>query len=346
MALAPQSIEYLYQVLEKQPNARVVITTHHKPDADALGSSLALHLFLQKIGYQSTVVSPTDYSHFLKWMPQEETVVNFEEASSLAAQLIEEADFIFCLDFNHLSRINEMGTLVQASKAVKVLIDHHQDPQGFEQYRLWTTNTSSTCELVMQLIESMGQSGAISADIASCLYAGIMADTGSFRFDNVKPETHEKISRLLKAGAQHSKIHHLLHDQFSLNRMQFIGHVLANNLQVLPEYNTALMWVSREELEKYQIITGDTEGLVNYGLSISGIQLAALFVDRVKLVKISFRAQGQFPCNRFSAEHFAGGGHFSAAGGQSTQSLIETVNRFKMVLPQYKNYLSSPSKTL
>ncbi len=336
-----QEINALFSQLESNQQAQIIITTHHKPDADALGSSLGLWKFLRNKGFENIkVISPTDYGDHLKWMPNEEVVVNYERAEKKSAEWIEQADYIFCLDFNDLKRINDMGDLVGASEAKKIMIDHHQEPQGFDDFRLWTTETSSTCELIEDFITMWEDTSAIDADIASCLYAGIMTDTGSFRFDSVKPETHRKVADLIERGAPHAAIHQYIHDSFSLSRMRFIGHCLANKLEVFPEYKTALMHVTREELVEYKIQTGDTEGLVNYGLAVKGVEFSALFIDRTKLVKISFRGNGKFPCNRFAKEHFMGGGHFSAAGGASTDTLEKSLERFKALLPEYKEYLT------
>lgn len=336
-----KEIQELIPLLESNKSANIIITTHHKPDADALGSSLGLWKFLKNQGFENTrVLSPTDYGTFLKWMPGEAEVLNFEYAVHRGTDMVAKADYIFCLDFNALSRINELGDLVRASNAVKVMIDHHQEPEGFDDYRYWTTQTSSTCQLIEEFIVMWKGRDAIDKDIANCLYAGIMTDTGSFRFDSVTPHTHRTIADLIERGAENSRIHQLLHDNFTFDRMRFIGHCLANKLEVIPELKTAIMYVSREELVEYKIQTGDTEGLVNYGLGIEGVEFSVLFIDRTKLVKISFRGQGKFPCNTFAKEHFNGGGHFSAAGGASEESLEATVERFKRILPEYKNYLS------
>ncbi|MBI1222963.1 MAG: bifunctional oligoribonuclease/PAP phosphatase NrnA [Bacteroidetes bacterium] len=335
-----QDIKELFQRLDRQANSKIVITTHHKPDGDALGSSLALWKFLRNQGFDVHVVSPTDYGVHLQWMPNQEQVINFEMAYNRAKELVEQADFIFCLDFNALHRINELGDIIRNCKAEKIMIDHHQEPEDFDQYRYWTTQTTSTAQLVEEVIVMWKGAEAIDADMATCLYTGIMTDTGSFRFDTVTPHTHRTVAELIERGAQNSFIHQKVFDNFSYDRLRFIGHCLANNLEIIPELKTAVMSVTREELQEYKIQTGDTEGLVNYGLSIRGIEFSALFIDRTKLIKISFRGSGKFPCNEFSRDNFSGGGHFNAAGGQSTETLKEAVERFKHILPNYKKYLA------
>lgn len=323
-----------------EPKPNIVITTHHKPDGDALGSSLGLLNFFKQLNIPATVVSPTDYGEFLKWLPGENEVVNFEEFEEKGTQLVEVADYIFCLDFNTLKRINKLGELVQKSNAKKVLIDHHLEPEGFEEYRLWTTKASSTCELIFWFIELLQKVDLITPDIAQCLYTGILTDTASFKHGSTSPTTHRVAAVLLEKGAQPNIAFENIYDNYSVNRTRFIGYCLSQKLQILEEYNTALICVTAEELKQYQIITGDTEGLVNYGLAIKGIKFSVLIIDRTVLRKMSFRAKGNFPANVFARENFNGGGHFSAAGGESKDSLENTELKFKQVLTNYKHLLN------
>jgi phosphoesterase RecJ-like protein len=327
-------------VLFATPAPKTVIVTHHKPDADALGSSLGLYHYLKLKGIDAQVISPTDYGDFLFWMPSNEAVMNFEENPEEAIRLVEAADLVFCLDFNSLKRINTLGEHVANSKAQKVLIDHHQDPENFDDYRLWTTATSSTCELIFDFIVLMGDRNLINKQIADCLYAGTMTDTGSFRFDSTKPSTHRMVADLIEAGALPHLIHDYIFDNYSLNRTRFLGYCLNEKLELIPEYNTAIITINAQELKKYHIITGDTEGFVNFGLTIKGVRLAVLIVDRTVKVKLSFRSKGDFPTNEFSSKYFSGGGHFHASGGESTLSLEETREKVKKHLPEYKHLLT------
>jgi phosphoesterase RecJ-like protein len=320
---------------------QIVITTHHKPDADALGSSLGLYHFLKQLGIASTVVSPTDYGDFLKWMPDEHLVVNFEAETAGATQLVAGADLIFCLDFNALKRINALGELVLAARAQKVMIDHHLEPESFANYTLWTTQVSSTCELVFQLIEIFGKTELINEAIASCLYAGIMTDTGGFRHPTTFPSTHRAVAILLEKGAQPNAIVEAIYDNYSESRMRFIGYCLNDKMQILRDINTALICVTAEELKRFNVITGDSEGLVNYGLSIKGIKLSVLIIDRTVLRKMSFRSKGAFPANEFARNHFNGGGHFNAAGGESIDPIEKVEQQFKETIKQYAHLLGS-----
>lgn len=330
----------LKNLLSAFPRPRVVITTHHKPDADALGSSLGLLHFLIQLGVPAHVVSPTDYGDFLKWMPGEKEVVNFEKEKEKATALVAAADLIFCLDFNTLSRINLLGDLVANAKAKKILIDHHLEPEGFDDFRLWTTNASSTSELIFWMIELFNEVDKVNESIASCLYAGIMTDTASFKHNSTKPTTHRVAAKLLEKGAKPNSIHEAIYDNYSENRMRFIGYCLNEKLQIFHDYKTALIVVTAQELARFQIITGDTEGLVNYGLSISGIELSILVVDRTIARKMSFRSKSKFPANAFARKHFNGGGHFNAAGGESADDLQTIEKKLKHLLPEYIAYLN------
>ncbi len=285
------------------------------------------------------VVSPTDYGVFLKWMPNEHTVIDFEADTDTAASLVANADFIFCLDFNALKRINKMGELVAASKADKVMVDHHLEPEDFAKYYLHNTKRSSTCELIYEMIDIFGDADLVNKDIANCLYAGIMTDTASFKHGSTYPSTHVVAAKLLEKGAEPNTVYEHIYDNYSVDRMRFIGYCLNEKMQLLREYNTALICVTAEELKRFNIITGDTEGLVNYGLGIRGILFSVLIVDRTVARKMSFRSKGSFPANEFARKYFNGGGHFNAAGGESEKPLADVEADFKAALVTYKNLL-------
>lgn len=320
--------------------AKIVITTHHKPDGDAMGSSLGLYNYLIQKGHHVKVITPTDYPVFLQWMPNNPEVLVYPDSVQESHDLVSQADIIFCLDFNTLSRIGDLGEHVRAAKGAKVLIDHHLEPENFDDFRYWSINACATAQLVYEfIVKIMAEPDLINKDVASCLYAGIMTDSGSFRFPNTTAEVHHIVASLIDKGAENSKIHQLVYDNFSEERVRFLGYALLNKLEVMHEFNTALIWLSRDELNQYQIGTGDTEGLVNYGLSINGIRLAALIVEREGLVKLSLRSTGDFPANEICKKFFSGGGHRNAAGGQSPEGLEATVAKFKSILPEYKSLL-------
>ena len=318
----------------------IVITTHPKPDGDAMGSSLGLYAYLLLKGHQVSVITPTDYPTFLDWLPNNSDVIIYTEKPEQSQQLIALADLIFCLDFNSLVRIYDMGTYVRDSKAKKVLIDHHLEPEGFEDYRLWTISACATAQLVYEFIVNvMGERALLNQAISSCLYTGIMTDTGSFRFRSTTSNVHRIVADLIDYGADNTLIHQMVYDDFSETRLRFLGHCLLNKLEVLNEYNSAIIVITKQELDKYKISTGDTEGIVNYALSITGIRLAILIIERQDIVKLSIRSTGDFPANEICKKYFNGGGHKNAAGGFSNEKIETVREKFDLILPEYKSLL-------
>jgi phosphoesterase RecJ-like protein len=320
---------------------KIVITTHHKPDGDAMGSSLGLYNYLIQQGHHATVIAPTDYPAFLSWLPRNGDVIIYTEQVEKSAALIADADLIFCLDFNALSRINEMGVLVGESKAYKIMIDHHLEPQDFDDYRHWNINACATAQLIYDfIVNELHHRELINADVATCLYTGIMTDSASFRLPNTTSTVHRIVADLIDLGAVNWRIHELVYNSATENRLRFLGHCLANCLEVLPEYHTAIIAVNNTDLHKYDVDTGDTEGIVNYALSMADIKLAAFIVERNDRVKLSLRSKGEFPANEICKKYFDGGGHRNAAGGHSTNSLEQVVQQFKTILPEYKKLLN------
>lgn len=331
-------VQELYPLLKTPRN--VVITTHQKPDADAMGSSLALAGLLRKLGHQVTVISPTNWAGWLNWMPGVNEVVDFELNKEKTARILLEADWLFCLDFNIFHRTKNLAPLLAAATCTRILIDHHQEPDtpNFD-YGISDTGKSSTCEMIFDFITNSGHTDLIDESLAECLYAGVMADTGSFRFPAAHAGVHRMVAVLKEKGLKHTQVHENIYDNFLENRLRFIGHVLMNRMDVNYEYNTALIAISKKDLLRFHIRTGDTEGLVNYPLSIQGIKMAALVIDRDEERKWSFRSKGDFDVNTFARTHFEGGGHFNASGGRSSDSLEETVSHFKKVIKEYRSQL-------
>ena len=320
---------------------QIFITTHHKPDADALGSSLALMGYLRKKGHHVTVVTPSDYPDFLAWMPGNEDVIIYERDQNDAQvrDLINKAEVLFCLDFSCLNRINEMGEYIRQAPGTKVLVDHHQKPEDFADLNFSNPKAAATAELVFEIIRDLGDQALVDVGIGECLYAGIMTDTGSFRHPSTSRNVHLIIAELLDAGINLSDVHRRIYDSHSELRLRFLGFVLKDKLTVLREFNTAYIAITQDELRQYQSKTGDTEGLVNFALSIEGVVFAAILIDRGSAIKISFRSVGDFSVSDFSHQHFQGGGHHNAAGGISYEPLAATVARFLGLLPQYQAQL-------
>lgn len=333
---------------EKLANpSKIVITTHDKPDADALGSSLGMANYLLKLGHEVTVITPSVYPEFLHWMKGNDQVKIFtEEKPADCEAWVNAADIIFALDFSVLSRINELGEMVRSAKGFKVNVDHHLDPEDFSDFQYWSTQAAATCELCYELIVELGDEALIDKDIAECLYAGIMTDTGGFRHPNTTKNVHEVVAKLIEKGADNSRVSKNIYDKNSLNRLRFLGYALSENLKVLPEYRVAYFAITEKELAKYESKTGDTEGLVNYALSIEGITLAGLFKESAGKVKISLRSIGDFPANEIAGRFFNGGGHKNAAGGRVDLSLEETIELFKSILPEYASQLEEESRKI
>jgi bifunctional oligoribonuclease and PAP phosphatase NrnA len=332
-------IHEVYSQLEG-PVKRVVITMHQKPDADAMGSALALYHFLSQFGHQVTVISPTNWARWLNWMEGAKEVMDYELNKADCDAVLNETEWLFCLDHNHFSRAKTMAPKLSSLQCIKVLIDHHREPDepSFD-YGVSNVGKSSTCEMIYDFIVNSGNRSKLNPFINECLYAGVVADTGSFRFSSTTSNVHHMVAALKEQGLDHSKVHEALYDNFLENRLRFLGHVLSNRMEIYYELNTALIFVSKFELLKYEIKTGDTEGLVNYPLSIQGIKLVGCVIDRDEERKWSFRSKGNFDCNAFARKYFGGGGHFNASGGRDLANLQETIQKFKGAIRENSSLL-------
>lgn len=315
-----------------QTSRKIFITTHHKPDGDAIGSMLGLYHYLTRKGHHVTPVAPSEVPDFLQWLPGIDQVINYEALPLPAHAALKEADLVFCLDFNALGRTKSMETLLATASAPRVMIDHHMFPQDVFQYGISIPEKSSTCEMVYDFINLCGDNALIDQDMAACLYTGVMTDTGSFRFNVTTASVHEMVADLLRRGLQHSRIHEEVYDSWSANRMRFVGYVLIERMEIFPKYNTGLIALSRKDIHLFNLGAGDTEGIVNYPLSISGVRFATLITEKADEVRLSFRSKGDFDVNEFARLHFSGGGHFNASGGRSQLSFEETVTKFKRIL--------------
>jgi bifunctional oligoribonuclease and PAP phosphatase NrnA len=335
-----QELESFRELISTPKN--IVITTHFKPDADALGSSLGLAGYLKKKGHTVTVITPSDYPKFIAWMSGNEQVINYEDYKNRGKnnRLIANADIIFCLDFSVLARIEAMADVVRQSKAVKVMIDHHTFPEDFAEFTYHDTKAAATAQLIFQLVELLGDKALLDIPICECLYAGIMTDTGSFRHPSTTPAVHRIAADIMELGVNTNLIHRRIYDSSTVERMKFLGYVLSEKLVVLPEYRVAYFTVTEEELKKYNSQTGDTEGIVNYGLQIEGIVMSIIIVDRPEAVKMSFRSVEEFAVNQLASKYFNGGGHKNASGGKTTGiGLQATINRLLSILPEYQEAL-------
>lgn len=313
---------------------------HQKPDADAMGSTLALYHLLRQFGHEVKVISPTNWARWLNWMEGVNEVLDYELYKKEADAYLDKANWLFCLDFNHLSRTKSMAPKLAALGCTKILIDHHEEPdvQTF-QYGISNPAKSSTCEMVYDFIVASGHRDKINIPISECLYAGVVADTGSFRFSSTHAGVHRMVAALKEQGLDHIKVHEGLYDNYLENRLRFLGHMLTNRMEIFYELNTALLYIPKYDLLKYGIKTGDTEGLVNYPLSIQGIKLVGCVIDRDEERKWSFRSKGDFDCNAFARKYFNGGGHFNASGGHDSEPLDKTIQKFKKAIKENSSLL-------
>ncbi|APA65424.1 DHH family phosphoesterase [Maribacter sp. 1_2014MBL_MicDiv] len=321
---------------------KIAIIPHKNPDGDAIGSTLALWHYLSNNGHSATIVVPNDFPKFLKWMPGAQQILNFERENSQSKTVINEADIVFTLDFNHLGRVGQMSEILESAQATFVMVDHHQEPSDYASIMYSDVSMSSTCEMVYVLINQLGDENSITPDMANCIYTGIMTDTGSFKFAATTSNTHRVVADLMDKGAEGTEIHHRIYDTNSPSRLHLLGCAL-KNMVILNEYATAYITLSQEELDKYNYQKGDTEGFVNYGLTLDGIKFAVIFIENKEegIFKISFRSVGDFSVNDFARKHFNGGGHTNAAGGRSEDNIVDTIAKFTALLPLYKNQLQS-----
>lgn len=321
---------------------KIVIVPHKNPDGDAIGSTLGLWHYLKNMGQDATVISPNELPKFLKWMPGSSTILNFEKEASRAKKLLQEATLIFTLDFNHLGRIGQLQPLLETTSASMIMIDHHEAPSDYATIMYSDVHMSATCEMVYNFMDFLGDTDKITPEIANCLYTGIMTDTGSFKFASTTSTTLRVAADLVDKGAENSKINNKVYDTNSPNRLHLLGCAL-KNMVILPVYKTAYITLSQEELDTYNYKKGDTEGIVNYGLTLEGIHFAVIFIENREegIIKISFRSEGSFAVNEFAGDHFQGGGHKNAAGGKSEISLKDTVDRFTSLLENYKDALNA-----
>jgi phosphoesterase RecJ-like protein len=340
--LTSTEVKKVKAFLSKPKN--IVIVTHWSPDGDAMGSSLGLYNYLIGKKHNVQVITPNDYPSFLSWLPGNKKVIDFSINAKPAISKVAKADFIFCLDFNSLKRIDVLGNEVAGSKAFKMIIDHHLQPEDFADYMLHSIQACSTCELVYDFIQLMGDKKQLTKEIANCLYTGIMTDTGSFRYPSTTAKTHKVIAELITAGAENAAIHDRIYDNNSEGRLKLLGYCLAEKLTVLKELETAYFALGQDDLQQFDYKKGDTEGVVNYALSIKDVRFSAFFVERDGIIKISFRSKGKFDVNLFARKHFSGGGHANAAGGMSALSLPETIAKFVSLLPDYKKQLTTKKK--
>tara|TARA_B110000967_G_C18829647_1_gene533344 strand:+ start:303 stop:1298 length:996 start_codon:yes stop_codon:yes gene_type:complete len=321
---------------EIQAASHIVITAHKSADGDSIGSSLGLLHFIKKLGKKAVVCHPDKAPDFLYWLDTSAIILMEENPEQVTAEM-KKADLIFCLDYNASNRVGpDMQILLEEATGKKIMIDHHLHPEDFPAIAVSETTASSTSQLIAELIEQSGHLHLLDEQIGTPLYLGILTDTGSFRFNSVKPRTHEILAKILASGVQHHLIHEKLSDNNTESRLRLQGFAMSEKLEILYDYNVAIISLSKEELAKYNYKKGDTDSLANLVLSIKGMKAAIVFTERDGIMKISFRSKGaENPVNILAKEHFNGGGHANASGGMSDLTVTETLDRLKGLIPQY-----------
>ena len=314
----------------------IVLTSHKSPDGDSVGSTMAMFYFIKSLGKTANICHPDPAPSSLNWVKGDANFIDFVNHPKEVSQIIENADLLFAMDYNGANRMgSDMGNLFDAALGKKVMIDHHPYPDDFVDIAASYPSVCSTCELVYELAISSNKESLIDRKMGTAIYLGIMTDTGSFRFSSVTSRTHEVIANLLKIGVEHTIIHENTFDDTPLNRLKLRGYAIANKIEVLEKEGVAVLWLSEEELERFNYKKGDTEGLVNIALSIVGVNVAAFFSEKDDQVKISFRSKGSIAVNNIAMEHFNGGGHMNAAGGVANEPIQDAVERFKLLVPKY-----------
>jgi len=312
---------------------KIAIIPHRSPDGDAMGSTLGLYHFLLKLNHKPVVIAPNEFPDFLSWLPSSEMVLVYENDRVNCTQILNEAELVFTLDFNALHRTGEMEHVLSKLAVPMIMIDHHQLPDSYAAVTYSDTSFGSTCEMIYNFISFLDKKSLIDKTIATCLYTGILTDSGGFKFPKTTGTTHRIVAEFIDLGVENTEIPNLLFDNNSYDRLQLLGRAL-QNMKVLFDKKTSYISLSQKELDEFNYVKGDTEGIVNYGLSIKGIVFAVIFIEHrdENIIKISFRSQGDFDVNQFAREHFSGGGHINAAGGKSNDSLINTIKKFEQII--------------
>lgn len=316
----------------------IVITTHRNPDGDAIGSSLAVYHYLRSLGHSVKIISPSEYPDFLEWMPAVHNILIYDIEPEDSARAIGQAEIIFYLDFNALDRIDKVGELTDAHRCTKIMIDHHLYPDPMADYLISDTTASSTCELVYDFMDRLGDKQKIDKTIAECIFTGILTDTGSFKY-STSPKLFRLAAALMELGVDDYLLQDLIFNSLDEKYLRLLGHCLHQRLEILDEYHTAIISLTKEDYEYFNIQRGDTEGIVNYLLKLKHIKLAAFITEQPTIVKISLRSKGDFSVQEIAKKHFKGGGHKNASGGYSFQNLKITLRKFKEILPEYKEQL-------
>ena len=325
-----------------QTSKHVVILSHRSPDGDSVGSSLALHHYLKNFIDHVQVITPDPAPKFLAWLNGYDTILNYQSHEKQVNEELQKADLICCLDFNTPSRMGDLENAFHLNEGAYIInIDHHQDPDEFADFQLSETTASSTCQLIYDFIFELKGTDKLTVELSEAIYTGIVTDTGSFRFSSTSKHTHNVVAELIEVGINPGRIHENLFNNNSIDRLKLLGFALNERFNVYEKYKAAIIYLFEEDLKRFNYKKGDTEGLVNYPLSVAGIRMAILITEKDGKVKMSFRSKGDFHVNKLSGKYFSGGGHFNAAGGISDLGVLETVKKLEGIFPEYENELNA-----
>ncbi|UKN01888.1 bifunctional oligoribonuclease/PAP phosphatase NrnA [Paracrocinitomix mangrovi] len=334
MGIDSNKIQSLKDLLNQSAN--ILITAHKSPDGDSVGSSLGLYHYLKVKGYNVNICHPDVAPDFLHWLIGHDEIYNLDDHKEKVTEIFANADLIFCLDYNSSSRIGQMEKLMNDATAKKVMVDHHRDPdENFCDLMFSDITSCSTSQLIYEIIAASGDENIVDPLIGTPLYAGIVTDTGSFRFSSTLPKTHLIAARLMEAGVRHWEVHEHIFDNNSLDRIRLVSYAMLNKLVILPEYKAAHISLGAKELESFNATKGDTEGLVNQALGIEGVKMAVFFKEDDGIVKISFRSKGAVPVSEMAKNHFNGGGHLNASGGKFVGKIEDAIDKFVTILPRF-----------
>ncbi len=341
MSLSKKDVARLHELISTKPE--VVIVSHHNPDGDAVGSSLSLFHFFSGIGCKVTPILPNPFPNFLQWMPGSENILIASKHLKTAQRLIREAPVLCIVDMNAPHRSgDDLKDAITESKAFKILIDHHIMPNIDCDVMLSTPKTTSSCELVFEfLFKYLKQKEHLTKEMAECLYSGIITDTGSLSYACNRKRTYEILAQLVKQGIDCEQIHRNIYDNYSETRMRLLGHTLANRMKVMPECATSYTYLTNDDLKAFHFQPGDTEGFVNYGLSMEVVKFTAFFTERENRIRVSFRSKGEIDASKFAREHFNGGGHHNAAAAYSYDTLENTIKKFEELVIKYKDIIKN-----
>jgi len=316
-----------------------VIFGHVNPDGDAIGSTLALHHYLKNQGKNAKVITPNDFPDFLKWLPAAKEIIIFQEKEKDASRLIDEAEVLIFCDFNDIKRLSKLQDILQKRKQPKIMIDHHPQPAGFADIEFSDTSVSSTAELMYEVLYEISGTNYMNTNFADCILAGIITDTGIFHHNSEQPRTYEIMADLIRLGGNKQKVINEIYNTNTYSKLQLLGNNLLNGMRYYPQFASAFIVLSKEDQQKFNYQVGDTEGHVNIPLSIKGVNLSALFIEKDEHIKISLRSKDKFDVNEFARKYYHGGGHRNAAGGKSYKSLNKTLEEFVILLEEYKETL-------